>query len=96
MQRKDPKPLGKIISSWLSESPEVDQGLLELKALQYLRTRFYPLRRQIRELSISDHTLQMRITSASLRQEIRLTQQQLIEQINAHLQYDLIDEIIIR
>ena len=96
MQRKDPKPLGEIISSWLSESPEVDQGLLELKALQYLRTRFCPLRRQIRELSISDHTLQMRITSAGLRQEIRLTQQQLIEQINAHLQYDLIDEIIIR
>ncbi|WP_297170456.1 DciA family protein, partial [uncultured Porphyromonas sp.] len=66
------------------------------QALQSLRTRFYPLRRQIRELSIADHTLQMRITSASLRQEIRLTQQQLIEQINAHLQYDLIDEIIIR
>ncbi len=64
MQRKDPKPLGEIISDWLSESPEVDQGLLELKALQYLRTRFYPLRRQIREL--------------------------------AQLQYDLIDEIIIR
>ncbi|WP_299282688.1 DciA family protein [uncultured Porphyromonas sp.] len=96
MQRKDPKPLGAIISDWLSESPEVDQGLLEFQALQYLRTRFYPLRRQIRELSIADHTLQMRITSASLRQEIRLTQQQLIEQINAHLQYDLIDEIIIR
>lgn len=96
MQRKDPKPLGEIISDWLSESPEVDQGLLELQALQYLRTRFYSLRRQIRELSIADHTLQMRITSASLRQEIRLTQQQLIEQINAHLQYDLIDEIIIR
>ena len=96
MQRKDPKPLGEILSDWLSESPEVDQGLLELQVLQYLRTRFYPLRRQIRELSIADHTLQMRITSASLRQEIRLTQQQLIEQINAHLQYDLIDEIIIR
>ena len=96
MQRKDPKPLGEIISDWLSESPEVDQGLLELKALQYLRTRFYPLGRQIRELSISDHTLRMRITSASLRQEIQLTQHQLIEQINAHLQYDLIDEIIIR
>lgn len=96
MQRKDPKPLGEIISDWLSESPEVDQGLLELKALQYLRTRFYLLRRQIRELSISDHTLRMRITSASLRQEIQLTQHQLIEQINAHLQYDLIDEIIIR
>ena len=96
MQRKDPKPLGEIISDWLSESPEVDQGLLELKALQYLRTRSHPLRRQIRELSISDHTLRMRITSASLRQEIQLTQHQLIEQINAHLQYDLIDEIIIR
>ena len=96
MQRKDPKPLGEIISDWLSESPEVDQGLLELKALQYLRTRFYPHRRQIRELSISDQTKRMRITSASLRQEIQLTQHQLIEQINAHLQYDLIDEIIIR
>lgn len=96
MQRKDPKPLGELISAWLNESPEVDHHVLEVRALKYLRTRFYPLRRQIRELTISDHTLLMRITSASLRQEIKLNERQLIEQVNAHLQYDLIDEIIIR
>jgi Protein of unknown function (DUF721). len=96
MQRKDPKPLGELISDWLSESPEIDQHLLEVKALSYLRSYFYPLKHQIRELSISEHTLRIRITSASLRQEIMLRQSQLLEQINTHLHYDLIDEIIIR
>lgn len=96
MRRKDPESIQSVLSQWKDESPEMAERLLEAKALEYLRRRFYPLRHQIREIRLLEHVLKIGVSSASLRNQLVLTKCQLVEQINEHLNYNLIDEAVIQ
>ncbi|MDR0961655.1 MAG: DUF721 domain-containing protein [Mediterranea sp.] len=96
MKRKDAKPIGELIRTFLRqeslESPLNEQRLINA----WEEVMGSSIATYTRDLFIKNQVLHVHVTSAALRQELLMGRELIVRNLNAHVGATVITDIVIR
>lgn len=93
MERSKTQLLGAFFQDLLSEEPDLHEGLLEQQAINYFRATFKDYMSDIVSMHLTQGTLYVRTFSNALMQTILLSRADLIREVNAQVQAEIVQEI---
>lgn len=93
MRKKQPLPIGKLIDEWIDDQPEVQDHLMEVRAINYVLAKYALLKNYIGRTNIRNRIMYISVLSGPLKHQLLLCREELCKEINEFVGWDLIDEI---
>ncbi len=93
MKRHEPLSVGNLLSLWIDEDPQLQDHLLEVRAIAYIQEKYTLFKKYIGSASIRNRVMYLQITSAPLRTQLLMSRKQLVDEINHHIGVWIVDDI---
>lgn len=95
MRRKKIASIGSLIHEWIDQDPEVQEHLMEVRAVEWFRNRYAALEQYITECYVRNGIMYISTGSAMVKKELEYQKRTLVAAINQELGYHLLKDLAI-